>query len=89
MADQSQGMIPVPWLGPTVQSVLDKIARLGSKTVLVVPVGFVSDHIEILYDIDIDFKNYAKARQRYLYRTESMNLSPAFIEARAAVVWPT
>ena len=89
MAYQSQGMIPVPWLGPTVQSVLDKIARYGSKTVLVVPVGFVSDHIEILYDIDIDFKNYAKARKLDLYRTESMNLSPAFIEALAAVVWPT
>lgn len=87
MAYQSQGMIPVPWLGPTVESVLDKIARISSKTVLVVPVGFVSDHIEILYDIDIDFKNYAKERRLDLHRTESMNLSPAFIEAMAAVVW--
>jgi len=88
MAYQSQGMIPVPWLGPTVQSVLDKIARHGSKTVLLVPVGFVSDHIEILYDIDIDFKNYAKERKLDLYRAESLNLSPTFIEALAAVVWP-
>ena len=87
MAYQSQGMIPVPWLGPTVQSTLDKIARIGSKTVLVVPVGFVSDHIEILYDIDIDFKGYAKNRKLELFRTESMNLSPSFIEALAAVVW--
>lgn len=87
MAYQSQGMIPVPWLGPTVESVLDKIARLGSKTVLVVPVGFVSDHIEILYDIDIQFKNYAEDKTLDLYRTESMNLSPLFIEALAAIVW--
>ena len=87
MAYQSQGMIPVPWLGPKVEAVLDKIARTGSKTVLVVPVGFVSDHIEILYDIDIDFKNYARERKLDLHRTESMNLSPAFIEAMAAVVW--
>ena len=69
------------------QSTLDKIAQYGSKTVLVVPVGFVSDHIEILYDIDIDFKEYAKERKLELYRTESMNLSPSFIEALAAVVW--
>ncbi|GJL79129.1 MAG: ferrochelatase [Nitrospinaceae bacterium] len=87
MAYQSQGMIPVPWLGPPVESVLDKIARYGARTVLVVPVGFVSDHIEILYDIDIDFKAYARERKLDLYRTESMNLSPAFIEALAAVVW--
>jgi ferrochelatase len=87
MAYQSQGMIPVPWLGPTVEATLDKIARKGSKTVLMVPVGFVSDHIEILYDIDIEFKNYAKERKLDLYRTESMNLSPSFIEAMAAVVW--
>jgi len=87
MAYQSQGMIPVPWLTPTVESVLDKIARIGSKTVLVVPVGFVSDHIEILYDIDIQFKDYARAKKLDLYRTESMNLSPAFIEALSAIVW--
>lgn len=87
MAYQSQGMIPVPWVGPTVQSILDKIARYGPRTVLVFPVGFVSDHIEILYDIDIDFREYAKERKLDLYRTESMNLSPSFIEALAAVVW--
>ncbi len=87
MAYQSQGMIPVPWLGPSVESVLDKIAHYGPRTVLVVPVGFVSDHIEILYDIDVGFKEYAKERHLELFRTESMNLSPRFIEALAAVAW--
>jgi ferrochelatase len=53
----------------------------------VVPVGFVSDHIEILYDIDIHFKQYAKAKKLDLYRTDSMNLSPSFIEALSAIVW--
>ena len=86
-AYQSQGMIPVPWLGPPVQNVLDKIACYGSRTVLVVPIGFVSDHIEILYDIDIDFKNYATERGLDLHRTESLNLSPLFTEALAAVAW--
>ena len=86
-AYQSQGMIPVPWLGPTVESVLDKISRLGSKTVLVVPVGFVCDHVEILFDIDIEFKKYAEDRKLRLYRTESLNVSPTYIEALASIAW--
>jgi len=86
-AYQSQGMIPVPWLGPTVESVLDRIARLGSRPVLMVPVGFVSDHVEILYDIDIEFTQYAKSKKLKLFRTESLNLSPLFTEALASVVW--
>jgi len=86
-AYQSQGMIPVPWLGPTVESVLDRIARIGSKPVLMVPVGFVSDHVEILYDIDIEFSEYAKSKNLQLFRTESLNQSALFTEALASVVW--
>jgi len=86
-AYQSQGMIPVPWLEPSVEETLDKIAEAGSKTALVVPVGFVCDHIEILYDIDIAFKEYAAERGIELFRTESLNTSPLFIEALAGVVW--
>jgi ferrochelatase len=86
-AYQSQGMIPVPWLGPTVESVLDKISRIGSKTVLIVPVGFVCDHVEILFDIDIEFKKYAKDKKLKLHRTESLNFSPTYIEALASIVW--
>jgi len=86
-AYQSQGMIPVPWLGPTVESTLDKVARYGRRAVLMVPVGFVSDHIEVLYDIDIEFKRYAETRKLELRRTESLNLSPLFTEALAAIVW--
>ena len=86
-AYQSQGMIPVPWLGPTVESVLDRIARIGSKPVLMIPVGFVSDHVEILYDIDIEFAEYAKSKNLPLFRTESLNQSPLFTEALASVVW--
>ena len=86
-AYQSQGMIPVPWLGPTVESVLDKISRLGSKNVLIVPVGFVCDHVEILFDIDIEFKQYAEAKKLKLYRTESLNYSATYIEALASITW--
>ena len=84
-AYQSQGMIPVPWLGPTVESVLDKISRVGSKSVLIVPVGFVCDHVEILFDIDIELKEYAADRKLKLYRTESLNFSPTYIEALASI----
>jgi len=86
-AYQSQGMIPVPWLEPSVEETLDKIAEAGGKTALIVPVGFVCDHIEILYDIDIAFKQYAAGRGIELFRTESLNTSPLFTEALAAVVW--
>lgn len=86
-AYQSQGMIPVPWLEPSVEETLDKIAEAGGKTALMVPVGFVCDHIEILYDIDIAFKEYAAERGIDLFRTESLNTSPLFIEALAAVIW--
>ena len=88
-AYQSQGMIPVPWLGPKVESVLDKISRVGSKTVLIVPVGFVCDHVEILFDIDIEFKNYAVDKKLKLHRTESLNFSPTYIEALASIAWET
>jgi protoporphyrin/coproporphyrin ferrochelatase len=86
-AYQSQGMTPVTWLGPSVESILDKIARQGSKKVLIVPVGFVCDHVEVLFDIDIEFNKYAKDRKLILHRTESLNLSPVFVEALASVIW--
>jgi ferrochelatase len=86
-AYQSQGMIPIPWLGPTVEETLDKIADSGGKNVLIMPVGFMCDHIEILFDIDIEFKEYAKKKNLELSRTESLNTSPIFIQALAEVIW--
>jgi ferrochelatase len=84
---QSQGMIPVPWLEPTVEDTIDRIAEKGEKAALVFPVGFVCDHIEILYDIDIAFREHADKANVQLFRTESLNTSPLFIEALAGVVW--
>jgi ferrochelatase len=86
-AYQSQGKRPGPWLGPRVEAVLDRIARTGAKNVLVFPVGFVSDHIEILYDIDIAFKEYAATKNLNLHRTETLNVSPLLIEALGSIVW--
>lgn len=84
-AYQSQGMTDEPWLGPTVESVLDRYAEEGVRSVVLAPIGFVSDHIEILYDVDVQFRQYAHRRGIELLRTESLNDSPTFIAALAAV----
>jgi protoporphyrin/coproporphyrin ferrochelatase len=84
-AYQSQGLTDDRWLGPTVESTLDRYAELGVKEVVLHPIGFVSDHIEILYDVDILFRGYAAERGIRLARPRSLNDSPTFIAALAAV----
>ncbi|HSW49622.1 MAG TPA: ferrochelatase [Bryobacteraceae bacterium] len=85
-AYQSQGLTGDKWLGPTVESTLDRYAGEAVTEVVLHPIGFVSDHIEILYDVDILFHGYAAERGIRLVRPESLNDSPAFISALAAVV---
>lgn len=85
-AYQSQGMTREPWLGPTVESRLDEYAERGIRDVVLAPIGFVSDHVEILYDVDIAFREYAEARGIRLRRPESLNDSPTFIAALGDVV---
>lgn len=85
-AYQSRGMSPGQWLGPDVDEVLNELAAKGEKNLLIVPVGFVCDHVEILYDIDILYKRTAQSKGIALRRTESLNASPLFIQALAAVV---
>ncbi len=84
-AYQSQGMTDEKWLGPTVESRLDCYAAAGVHRVALAPIGFVCDHVEILYDVDILFRGYAAARGIELVRPESLNDSPKFTEALAAV----
>jgi ferrochelatase len=84
-AFQSQGMTSEAWLGPTVESWLDRYAAEGVKDVIIDPIGFVCDHVEILYDIDIGFREYAAARGITVRRPESLNGSPAFTRALAEV----
>ena len=85
-AYQSQGATADPWLGPTVESTIEELSKAGCRRVLIAPIGFVSDHVEILYDIDIGFRQYAEERKITLRRIESLNDSPAFIRALASVV---
>lgn len=81
---QSAGRSDEPWLGPPIEQVISQLVRSGEKNLLVVPIGFVSDHIEVLYDIDIVCRRLAEQAGARLERTESLNDSPAFIHALAA-----
>jgi ferrochelatase len=85
-AYQSQGMTDDRWLGPTVESCLDRYAAEGIREVAVHPIGFVCDHIEVLFDIDILFRGYARERGISLLRPESLNDSATFTAALAEVV---
>jgi ferrochelatase len=85
-AYQSQATTGEPWLGPDLGTLLDRLSEQGIRDVLVVPIGFVCDHVEVLYDIDIHYCQYAAAKGMRLRRTESLNDSPAFIRALAAIV---
>ena len=82
-AFQSQGMSGGPWLGPTVESAILDFKKQGHKGVVVAPIGFVCDHVEILYDIDIAFRQFATDEGMKLWRPESLNDSPTFIAALA------
>jgi ferrochelatase len=84
-AFQSQGLTGGQWLGPTVESCLDRYAAAGVREVVLCPVGFVADHVEVLFDIDILFREYAAARGIALRRPESLNDSATYTAALAEV----
>jgi ferrochelatase len=86
MAYQSKGGGPEEWVGPDVESVLMNLSKEGVQKVLIVPIGFVSDHIEILYDIDIVYREKAKSLGIKLKRPPSLNDSEKFIDALSAIV---
>jgi len=85
-AFQSQGISGGPWLGPTVEETILALKNQGATAVMMQPIGFVCDHVEVLYDIDIGFKKFAEKNGMKLWRTESLNDSPAFVEALAGLV---
>jgi ferrochelatase len=78
---QSQGMSGGPWIGPTVEETLVRLKNEGYNTVVIQPVGFLCDHVEILYDIDIAFQGLARGLGLKLVRAESLNDSPLLIDA--------
>ncbi len=86
MAYQSAGRTDEPWLGPSLDETLRELAGSGEKAVLVAPYGFISDHLELLYDLDIEAKETAEKLGMAFDRAASLNTDPRFIEAMAAVV---
>jgi len=75
-AFQSQGITGGPWIGPTVENTLSALRNAGHTTVIIQPIGFLCDHVEILYDIDIAFRDFGKQIGLRVERTESLNESP-------------
>ncbi len=84
-AFQSQGMSGGKWLGPTVEETIIKLKKKGHRAVFIQPIGFVCDHVEVLYDIDIAFREFAEKEGMRLWRAESLNDSPLFCAALADV----
>ncbi len=79
-AFQSQGRSNEPWLGPTVEAMLDTILQAGHRHVLVAPIGFICDHVETLFDIDIELKQLAVSKGLHLERMAMLNDSSAMLE---------
>ena len=85
-AFQSQGMSGGAWLGPTVENTISELKQQGHRAVFIQPIGFLCDHVEVLYDIDIGFRKFADQQGIRLWRAESLNDSPLLIAALADVV---
>lgn len=83
---QSAGRTPEPWLGPDILDVIRDQAEKGVKGLIICPVGFVSDHLEVLYDVDIEAKKLADELGVKLVRPASPNDEPQFLKAVATAV---
>jgi ferrochelatase len=86
VAWQSAGRTPEPWLGPDILDVIRALAEAGSLGAIVCPAGFVSDHLEILYDLDVQCRAVAAEAGLAWRRTESANADPRFLAALGDVV---
>lgn len=83
---QSAGRSPEPWLMPQIENYIPELAQRGIRNMVSVPIGFVSDHVEILFDIDIKAQAAAKANGVRLERPPALNLDPLYIETLADLV---
>jgi ferrochelatase len=85
-AFQSQGRSGGPWIGPTVEETILNLKAKGHRGIFVQPIGFLCDHVEVLYDIDIFFKRFAEKEGMRLWRAESLNGSPTLTASLAELV---
>lgn len=85
-AYQSAAISSIPWLGPDAGEMIERFASQGKKNILLCPVGFVCEHVEILYDIDIVYQRLAKSLDVHLERIEMLNTAPPMIEGLAGLI---
>jgi ferrochelatase len=85
-AFQSESPTGEPWLGPDILDELDRLQGEGVQKVLVAPIGFVADHLEIYWDLDVEAREKAAELGLELERTESLNDDPAFMRVLASLV---
>lgn len=83
---QSAGRTPVPWLGPDVREVMEKLQAEGHRDCVICPQGFVADHLEVLYDIDIEYAQVARELGMQMERTPSFNDDEDFAQVLATVI---
>jgi ferrochelatase len=95
LAFQSQGMTgvgpgvpPAPWLGPDLRATLDDASSRGDLHVVFAPIGFLADHVEILYDLDVEARAMALERGLSYARVPSLNADGDFIEVLARIARP-
>src|SRR3989441_355230 len=88
-AYQSAGATPEPWLGPEAGAVMTELAGQGRGAFLIVPIGFVCDHVEVLYDVDVTYRELAGRLGVRLQRTTSLNDDPLLVRAPAEIARAT
>jgi protoporphyrin/coproporphyrin ferrochelatase len=83
---QSAAKTGVPWLGPQIEELVVDLAACGEKNLLIAPIGFIADHVEVLYDLDIGVQAIAKEHGLRVERTPMLNESTPLIDALSALV---
>jgi len=84
---QSAAKTPVPWLGPQIEDLILELAEAGHRDVLISPIGFISDHVEVLYDLDIGVAQIAQQHGMHIERMPMLNDSAPLIDALSALVY--
>jgi protoporphyrin/coproporphyrin ferrochelatase len=85
-AYQSAAISSIPWLGPDAGEVIERLVSEGEKHILICPIGFVCEHVEILYDIDIVYQNLANSLGIHLERIEMLNTAPEMVKGLAGLI---
>jgi ferrochelatase len=86
---QSAAKTGVPWLGPQIEDLLVDLAARGERNLVVAPIGFIADHVEVLYDIDIGVQHIAQMHGVRVERPPMLNDSPALVTILAALAAST